>query len=199
MFNTLFLSLAQTKLFWKVRNVFSRLRFLGYRTLFGMKHRVREGTTTTKSILSILKIVLSQLVLALLITIGLQTTNSYFVSLFTKIGFTIPKESNYGTLLQAVIGVGGVFIGLYYAAISAIGGAIYATVPNNIRDLLAHEQIGNAYMRLLALLTSFAVCLLRFSYHRSRTSYISNTITYRRGRSDDYWLCPVGRTCLLLV
>ena len=162
MFNTLFLFLAQTKLFWKVRNVFSRLGFLGYRTLFGMKHRVREGTTTTKSVLSIMKIILSQLVLALLITIGLQITNSYFVSQFTKIGFTIPEESNYGTLLQAVIGVGGVFIGLYYAAISAIGGAIYATVPNNIRDLLAHEQIGNAYMRILALLTSFAVCLLAF-------------------------------------
>ncbi len=162
MFNTLFLSLAQTKLFWKVRNVFSRLGFLGYRTLFGMKHRVREGTTTTKSVLSILKIILNQLVLALLITIGLQITNSYFVSLFTKIGFTISTVSNYGTLLEAVIGVGGVFIGLYYAAISAIGGAIYATVPNNIRDLLAHEQIGNAYMRLLALLTSFAVCLLAF-------------------------------------
>ena len=59
-------------------------------------------------------------------------------------------------------GVGGVFIGLYYAAISAIGGAIYAKVPNNIRDLLAQDRVGNAYMRYLAALTFFGVCLLAF-------------------------------------
>ena len=162
MFNTLFLSLAQTRLFWKARNAFSRLGFFSYRTLFGIKHRVREGSTTTKSLFSLLKIILSQLVLAILITIVLQITNSYFASVFTSMGFTIPEVSNYGTLLEAVIGVGGVFIGLYYAAISTIGGAIYARLPNNIRDLLAKEQVGNVYMRLLALLTSFAVCLLAF-------------------------------------
>ena len=61
-----------------------------------------------------------------------------------------------------MIAVGGVFIGLYYAAISTIGGAIYARLPNDIRDLLAKEQVGNVYMRLLAWLTSFAVCLLAF-------------------------------------
>lgn len=162
MLNTLFLSLAQTWLFWQVRNAFSRLGFFFYRMLFGTKHRVREGGTTTKSVLSLLKIILGQLVLAILITIVLQITNSYFVSLFTNINFIIPEVSNYGTLLEAVISVGGVFIGLYYAAISTIGSAIYARVPNNIRDLLAQEQIGNAYMKLLALLTSFAVCLLAF-------------------------------------
>ncbi len=72
------------------------------------------------------------------------------------------SSSSYGTLLEAVIGVGGVFIGLYYAAISAIGSAIYAKVPNNVRDLFAQERVGNAYMRLLASLTSFGVCLLAF-------------------------------------
>ena len=39
---------------------------------------------------------------------------------------------------------------------------MYAKVPNNIRDLFAHERIGNAYMQFLALITSFGVCLLAF-------------------------------------
>ena len=162
MFNALFLSLAQTRFFWNIRNVFSRLNFFRYRTLFKMKDYVREGSTTTKSVLSVLRIILGQLILAILITIALQITNTYFTDLFTKIGFTIPEVSNYGTLLGAIIGVGGVFIGLYYAAISAIGGAVYARVSNDIRDLLAKEQVGNTYMRLLALVTSFGVCLLAF-------------------------------------
>ena len=162
MFNTLFLSLAQTKLFWKIRKVFSRIGFFFYQTLFGIKHRAQEGRATTNSVYYVFKIILGQLILAILITIGLQITNPYFVSLFTKIGVTIPEMNTYGTLLEAVIGVGGVFIGLYYAAISAIGSAMYAKVPNNIRDLFAHERVGNAYMRLLASLTTFGVCLLAF-------------------------------------
>ena len=140
MFNTLFLSLAQTRLFWKARNAFSRLGFFSYRTLFGIKHRVREGRTTTKSLFSLLWSILGQLILAIFITVGLQFTNSYFVPLFAKIGVTIPQENDYGNLLVAIIGIGGVFIGLYYAAISAVGGAIYARVPNNIRDLLVVFQ-----------------------------------------------------------
>lgn len=162
MFNTLFLFFAQTRLFWKARNAFSRLGFFSYRTLFGIKHRMREGGTITKSLFSLLWSILGQLILALFITIGLQGINPYCVPLFTKIGFTIPEDSTYGTLLEVVIAVGGVFIGLYYAAISTIGGAIYARLPNDIRDLLAKEQVGNVYMRLLALLTSFGVCLLAF-------------------------------------
>ena len=162
MFNTLFLSLAQTRLFWKTRNALSRFGFFCYRTLFGMKHHVREGSTTVKSWLTFLWVVLGKLVLAILLTALLQFINPHFTTWFTKIGFTIPKESNYGTLLGAVIGVGGVFIALYYAAVSTIGSAIYAKFPTNIRDLLAHEKIGNAYMRLLALMTFFGVCLLIF-------------------------------------
>ena len=106
--------------------------------------------------------VLGKLVLAILLTALLQFFNPHFTTWFTKIGFTIPEESSYGTFLGAVIGVGGVFIALYYAAVSTIGSAIYARFPNNIRDLLAHEKLGSAYMRLLALITFFGVCLLIF-------------------------------------
>ena len=136
--------------------------FVSYRTLFGMKHWIREEGTTTKSLLSLLKSTLAELVLVPLTTFGLQITNSYFVSLFTEIGFTSPKDNYYGTLLATVIGAGGLFIGLYYAAISVLGSAIYAKVPNNIRDLLAKEQVGNAYMRCIAVFTYFGVCLLIF-------------------------------------
>ena len=162
MLSTLFLFLAQARLFWRAKKAFSHLGFVSYRTLFGMKHWIREEGTTTKSLLSLLKSTLAELVLAPLIAFGLQITNSYFISLFIEIGFTSPKDNYYGTLLATVIGAGGLFIGLYYAAISVLGSAIYAKVPNNIRDLLAKEQVGNAYMRCIAVFTYFGVCLLIF-------------------------------------
>jgi hypothetical protein len=127
-----------------------------------MKQWMREESTTTKSLWFLLKSTLVQLVLVPLAVFGLQITNSYFVSLFTEIGFAIPKDNYYGTLLATVIGAGGLFIGLYYAAISVLGSAIYAKVPNNIRGLLAKEQVGNAYMRCIAVFTYFGVCLLIF-------------------------------------
>ena len=162
MLNTLFLFFAQARLFWRAKKAFSHLGFVSYRTLFGMKHWIREEGTTTKSLLSLLKSTLVQLVLVPLTAFGLQITNSYFVSLFTEMGFTIPKDNYYGTLLATVIGAGGLFIGLYYAAISVLGSAIYAKVPNNIRGLLAKEQVGNAYMHCIAVFTYFGVCLLIF-------------------------------------
>jgi hypothetical protein len=51
---------------------------------------------------------------------------------------------------------------LYYAGISAVGSSIYASVPNNIRGLLAHDRFGNVYMRFLAFLTSLCLILIAF-------------------------------------
>ena len=162
MLNSLFLFLAQTRLFWKVRKTLSRLAFINYRMLFGIKSRIREESATTKSLLSLLGLIRGQLVVVIIVAIVLQITNLYFVSWFTGIGFTIPKESYYGTLIATFTSIGGIFIGFYYAAISVVCSAIYARAPNNIRNLLAQEQVGNAYMRLLALLTFFGLCLLAF-------------------------------------
>ena len=122
--STLFLLLAQARLFWKARFALSQLVFVAYRMLFGMRHRIREESTTTKSLLSLLRNTWGALVWVVLTAVGLQFLNPYLVPWFTKRGFTILPESDYGTLLATVVGVGGVFIGLYYAAISAIGGAI---------------------------------------------------------------------------
>ena len=162
MLNTLFLFLAPTRLFWKARRALSRLVFFNYRMLFGVKHRIREESTTTKSLLSLLWSIRGQLALAIVITSLLQFFNPHLVPWFTEQGFTIPKDSYYGTLIATFTSIGGIFIGFYYAAISVVCGAIYARVPNNIRNLLAQEQVGNAYMRLLALLTFSGLCLLAF-------------------------------------
>lgn len=164
---TLFPFFPQKRIFWKVRDAFSRLKFFIYRTLFGVKHHIRENGSTTKTLGFLLKLTGRQLVLALLIAAVLQISNlfidSHLVSWLTKRGFTPQiQDSHYVTLLATVIGIGGVFIGLYYATISAIGGAIYARVPNNIRELLAKEQVGNTYMRCVAWLTYLGVCLLGF-------------------------------------
>ena len=158
----LFLYLAQTRFFWRARTAFAGFRFSCYRNLYGIKHYIREGSTSTRSLLSLLKSTVGELALALGAAAVLQISNPYLVPRFAKWGLSIPQDSDYGTLLATVIGVGGVFIGLYYAAISAVGSAIYARVPNNIRDLLAREKVGGAYIRFVAVFTYFGTSLLAF-------------------------------------
>jgi hypothetical protein len=54
----------------------------------------------------------------------------------------------YGTLAQ----VAGVFLGLYFAALSVVVSTGYARMPSSIRDLFARDFIGNWYIRLVAVL-----------------------------------------------
>ncbi len=167
MITTLFRFLAQNKTFLKAKSIFSHFTFGIYQRLFKLRYNTGERITTTKSLLFLLWGIKGQFVLAILIPIVLEFTNPFFVSLlsstwFKKFGVTVPNGSDYITFLASVVGVGGVFIGLYYAAIISVCGANYAKVPNNIRGLLAKEQVGNAYMRNLALLTFFSLCLLIF-------------------------------------
>ena len=167
MITTLFRFLTQNKTFLKFKARFSHLTFGIYQRLFKLRYNTAEKITTTKSLSLLLWGIKGQLVLAFLICIALEFTNPFFVSLLSSkwlknISITVPSSSDYITFLASVVGVGGVFIGLYYAAIISVCGAIYAKVPNNIRELLAKEQVGNAYMRNLALLTFFSLCLLIF-------------------------------------
>ena len=104
--------------------------------------------------------VLSFFLLPILIALSLQFFQPEAQQLFTYLGGSNLKLSEYGTLLAAVTSISGIFIGLYYAAITSISGAIYARVPQNIRNLLLREKEGSAYMRFLAMLTILGITLL---------------------------------------
>ena len=157
--NTLFLFLAQTRLFWRTKRALSHFAFINYRTLFRVRHRIREDKAITKSLMGD---ILGNLLWVTCIAIVLQVSNPYFVAWFTERGFTISKGSNYATLLATVIGAGGVFIGLYYAAISNVCSGIYARAANSIQDLLIRERVGIAYIRFIAMFSFFGVCLFVF-------------------------------------
>lgn len=68
--------------------------------------------------------------------------------------------SAYDTGLQALAGVGGVFLALYFTAISAVAANVYAAVPHDIRNLMLRDKVGNAYVRIVALLTALSGLLL---------------------------------------
>lgn len=64
------------------------------------------------------------------------------------------------SFLGIVAQVAGVFLGLYFTAISVVASTVYARVPGEIRELLTKEKVGNLYIRAVALTVAVASLLL---------------------------------------
>jgi hypothetical protein len=60
-------------------------------------------------------------------------------------------------LLNTVVQIAGLFLTLYFTAISLIASAVYARVPGDVRTLAVEEKVGNVYIRLVAILGALAI------------------------------------------
>ncbi|OGA53220.1 MAG: hypothetical protein A3F74_07050 [Betaproteobacteria bacterium RIFCSPLOWO2_12_FULL_62_58] len=158
--NGLFLYLSQTRVFWWLRASLARVSFWIEAKVFGVRYGAKEETTNYQSLRHLFSITQKQLIIALGFAALLQYIDPYLYAYYQKTGISIPDDGDYVTFLATISGIGGVFIGLYYAGISAVGSAIYAKVPNNVRDLLAQERFGNVYMRFLSFLTFLGLILI---------------------------------------
>ena len=159
MLNALFLRLASFRAFWNARARIQSFAFLFRRSIFTAKKRAGESRIQTGTFLQLVVTTLKQLLISVVLVAGLQTINPWLEELYARTGLTIDDDT-YSTLLATVAATGGVLIGLYYAATTAIAGAIYSNVPNNIRDLLAQDRVGNIYMRFLSFITFSSIVLL---------------------------------------
>lgn len=82
-------------------------------------------------------------------------------------------EGTYSSFLTTIAGIGGVFIGLYYAAISTICSAVFNKVPSNIQHLVQKERKGNTYMFFLSFITFLALALISANLLGLRPIYIA--------------------------
>jgi len=128
--------------------------------VFGVRYGIDEEKSNYDSLRHIFAITENTLFLGIGFAILLQFVDPYLYPYYEKLGIRIPDDSDYVTFFATISGIGGVFIGLYYAGISAVGSAIYAKIPNNVRDLLAQERFGNVYMRFLSFLTFLGLMLI---------------------------------------
>jgi len=66
----------------------------------------------------------------------------------------------YTSLLSTLAQVSGVFLGLYFTAVSVVASTVYARVPGDVRSVLMQEKVGTVYIRLVALLAAVSTMLL---------------------------------------
>ena len=143
----------QLRFYWSLKRVLQRIAFRTAAIVFGLRYKSKDATSRYRSLFKVFLDTWLQVVSVLGLAGFLQFIDPYLQSQYQKLGTGVLDDGDYITFFATVSGIGGVFIGLYYAGISAIGSTIYATVPNNVRDLLAQERSGNSYMRFLSGLT----------------------------------------------
>ncbi len=158
----LLLSLSQVRLFWRLRALAARASFWVRSKIFGVRYSLKEEKTNYLTLRKLFRLTQKPLFVAVGAAVICQYVDPYLFPYYQKLGIVVPDDGDYITFFATISSIGGVFIGLYYAGISAVGGAIYATVPNNLRELLAYERRGNVYMHYLAFLTFFCLTLIAF-------------------------------------
>src|SRR5262249_8907509 len=143
-----FLRVSQYRVFWRFRSVARRTKFEILRQVFRFRYIVRDQRTNAGILRSFLTSTAAQFLVAVCVTTALQVTELLLVPFIAQ-RWAIPEASNYVSWLASLAQIGGVFIALYFTAVTAAAGAIYARVPNNIRDLMTRERVGNIYVGYL--------------------------------------------------
>lgn len=152
--------LFDRKIYWRMRKHINRFHFILQSKSYSFKDRAKKNALDTLTLSYTLKATLNSLVIACFISAALYGVNTLLASPLNDAGWKVQDDGDYVTFLASVAGIGGVFIGLYYAALTSVGSAIYAKVPGSIRDLLARERSGSVYMRYLSMLTLLCVTLI---------------------------------------
>ena len=60
-----------------------------------------------------------------------------------------PAEEAHAALLVAGAQVTGVFLGLYFTAVSVVASTAYGNVPPELRSVLIEDEVGNVYLKLV--------------------------------------------------
>ncbi|QJP09350.1 hypothetical protein [Pseudomonas multiresinivorans] len=152
--------IIDVKGYWEARKLMAKTQFSYRANKHVVKEGVRRGIDDTRSLIVTLKSTLLSIAIAAITVGALVAVDHLAAPKLENWGWKFPSDADYITFLAAVAGMGGVFIGLYYAALTSVGSAIYAKVPNNIRVLLARERSGSVYMRFLSTLTVLCVMLI---------------------------------------
>ncbi len=160
--------------FWLTRDKVRDVWFKVLRATFKRKRSFRESLTATAVLRNILRIIFFRLLLSggfvvLLVWLD-QSIPPDFLNHLGDIGEGIlpesiaeptldwmrsvaPNESFEGvhtTLLTTGAQVTGIFLGLYFAAISVVASTAYGDVPPELRSVLIKDQVGGLYLDVVS-------------------------------------------------
>lgn len=153
---------SEFRVFWRLRVLLRRVAFLLARRIWTTSAAEQAYGDEARLFAQFVRLTLGQLSLAVVATLMLQTVELALVPHIESLhgGWEPPEPQVYTPWLLAVAQIGGVFLALYFTALTAAAAAIYSQVPEHIRNLLAEEPVGNVYIKLLTFTTFTPLCLV---------------------------------------
>lgn len=135
------------KSYWVVLNVLTRLKFRISRLRFSLGEWRKTSRQSTSILWSLFKRAIWGIFGAILLVAVLSAVENHVLpgQLSSPISNLV---STYGVLAQ----ISGLILGLYFTAMSVVVSTIYSKVPDNIRNLIAREKVGDNYIDMLMLL-----------------------------------------------
>ncbi len=171
-------SFDDLKVYWVSRRLLLRFGFQVRRFFYSWLEKIRGGGHATSIVLTLVRnvwqVALASVVTVAVLQLAEYTCHKYLSPVLGYLpGWSVqviqslrdviqPDKDLIGQFLGTVAGVAGVFLGLYFAAISVVAGSMFANVPGVIREQLVREKAGNLYVKGLALLTSTSILLLGY-------------------------------------
>ncbi len=152
--------LYQHRLYWLLREWYSQISHEWRNILYKFRVRRKNSYTDIKTVRSFINRSSSPFVFAFLTTVVLYILDEFTSVPTSEWGFKIQSDTSYVSFLGTIAGIGGVFIGLYYAGMSSIASAIYSSVPSDIRELFRNDRDGRVYIRILSYMTVTSVLLI---------------------------------------
>ncbi len=149
----------QKRAYWTVSSYFACLTKYRDRWTRDVTEKIYDGSDTAIRVRELVKrtnynFIVTLAAVSIIIALDTRLLHTYYDK---YIHF---NSDVYTDILLSVTGLSGVFIGLYYAAVSTVGSAIYAKYPISIRSLLIEERTGVIYMRLLSWLAFASLVLV---------------------------------------
>ena len=138
--------------------------------VFGTRHLASEANAYLISGRYLLRKCALPIVLAALAVVAIHFVETSWTGLLSDLGLAHTRfgdalarpvdRATYAVLLQSVAAVTGVFLALYFTAVSTVAATVYTEVPHDIRNLMLRDKLGNFYVRVVAFLSALALFLL---------------------------------------
>lgn len=171
--------LQRSKRYWQLRSWLLKAKFYVDRSFFSRRENLESLKNSTQITKELLKLTAFSFILTIFGFFLLQFIETLLLRLYAllpditllqsiakyhlqyRVALLSPNN-HLNDLLTVIASVSGVFLGLYFTAISVVASTVFARVPSDLRDLLLKEKVGNYYIRSLAVLTSLSIIMLTF-------------------------------------
>jgi hypothetical protein len=146
----------RSRRYWRVRRDLQLAQFGFARRGFTARRFAHEGARSASTGLSVLRVVAVPSITALLVVVTLGAA-AHGLSSWTGAGSDILRYGGKGagpavgaSLFATAAQIAGIFLGLYFTALSVLASTSYRDVPADLRRVVMEERAGTVYLKVVA-------------------------------------------------